>query len=127
MLHPGTSKASRRNVLKGVGLATVGASLPPFGAALAQSAPAAEGPKLLEMDGKAKLAVLGDKPLVAETQAELLDDNVTPTDNNYCSSALSGSYFVPANAAFEILVPADTATATYAFAQRGLSDVTAND
>ena len=80
MLHPGTSKASRRNVLKGVGLATVGASLPPFGAALAQSAPAAKGPKLLEMDGKAKLAVLGDKPLVAETQAELLDDNVTPTD-----------------------------------------------
>ena len=32
------------------------------------------------MDGKAKLAVLGDRPLVAETQAELLDDNVTPTD-----------------------------------------------
>ena len=32
------------------------------------------------MEGKAKLAVLGDKPLVAETQAELLDDNVTPTD-----------------------------------------------
>ena len=40
------------------------------GAALAQgTAPAAapKGPKLLEMDGKAKLAVLGDKPLVAET------------------------------------------------------------
>ena len=46
----------------------------------AQGAPAAKGPKLLEMDGKAKLAVLGDKPLVAETQAELLDDAVTPTD-----------------------------------------------
>jgi DMSO/TMAO reductase YedYZ molybdopterin-dependent catalytic subunit len=32
------------------------------------------------MEGKAKLAVLGDKPLVAETQAELMDDDVTPTD-----------------------------------------------
>lgn len=84
MLRSGTSKASRRNVLKGVGMATVvGASLPPLGAALAQAtAPAAapKGPKLLEMDGKAKLAVLGDKPLVAETQAELMDDSVTPTD-----------------------------------------------
>ncbi|CAN0347499.1 unnamed protein product, partial [Phaeothamnion confervicola] len=61
----------------------VGASLPPIGVALAQgTAPAAapKGPKLLEMDGKAKLAVLGDKPLVAETQAELMDDSVTPTD-----------------------------------------------
>ncbi len=84
MLRSGTSKASRRNVLKGVGMATVGASLgatlPPVGAAHAQGAPAAaKGPKLLEMEGKAKLAVLGDRPLVAETQAELLDDNVTPT------------------------------------------------
>jgi sulfite oxidase len=61
-------------------MATIGASLPPLGGALAQGAPAAKGPKLLDMDGKAKLAVLGDKPLVAETQAELLDDAVTPTD-----------------------------------------------
>lgn len=62
-------------------MATIGASLPPAGAALAQGGAAApKGPKLLEMDGKAKLAVLGDKPLVAETQAELLDDDVTPTD-----------------------------------------------
>ncbi|MDP1585807.1 MAG: sulfite oxidase [Bradyrhizobium sp.] len=80
-------KASRRNVLKGAGIAAAGASLLPAGAALAQgTAPAAappatpKGPKLLEMDGKAKLAVLGDKPLVAETQAELMDDSVTPTD-----------------------------------------------
>ena len=74
--------ASRRNVLKGVGMAAVGASLPPVGAALAQgTVPAApKGPKLLEMEGKARLAVLGDKPLVAETQAELMDDSVTPTD-----------------------------------------------
>ena len=72
--------ASRRTLLKGVGMATVATSLPPLVGALAQGAPAAKGPKLLEMDGKAKLAVLGDKPLVAETQAELLDDAVTPTD-----------------------------------------------
>lgn len=69
---------------------------------------------------------LGDPPVTTETYLNTYT-NVTPTDNNYCSSALSGSYFVPANAAFEILVPDDTATATYAFAQRGLSDVTAND
>ncbi len=83
MLRSGTGKASRRNVLKGVGMAAVSASLAPAGAALAQgtaSAAASKGPKLLEMDGKAKLAVLGDKPLVAETQAELLDDAITPTD-----------------------------------------------
>jgi sulfite oxidase len=83
MPRSGTPKASRRNVLKGVGMAAVGASLAPAGAALAQgTAPAAapKGPKLLEMDGKAKLAVLGDKPLVAETQAELMDDSITPTD-----------------------------------------------
>lgn len=73
-------KASRRTLLKGVGVATVATSLPSMGGALAQGAPAAKGPKLLEMDGKAKLAVLGDKPLVAETQAQLLDDAVTPTD-----------------------------------------------
>jgi len=83
MPRTGTWKASRRNVLKGVGMATLGASLPPAGVALAQGtapAAAAKGPKLLEMDGKAKLAVLGDKPLVAETQAELMDDAITPTD-----------------------------------------------
>ena len=75
---------TRRNVLKGVGMATIGASLPPVGGALAQNAPASSGaakaPKLLEMDGKAKLAVLGDRPLVAETQPALMDDDVTPTD-----------------------------------------------
>lgn len=82
MLKSGTIKASRRNVLKGVGMATVGASLAPAGAALAQgTAPAApKGPKLLEMEGKAKLIVLGDKPLNAETPAEMTDDDVTPID-----------------------------------------------
>ncbi|OFX02406.1 MAG: molybdopterin containing oxidoreductase [Alphaproteobacteria bacterium RIFCSPHIGHO2_12_FULL_66_14] len=79
-----TLRASRRNVLKGVGIATVGASLAPAGMALAQGTPAApsaaKGPKLLEMEGKAKLIVLGDKPLNAETPAEMTDDDVTPID-----------------------------------------------
>ncbi len=90
-------KASRRNVLQGVGMATIGASLPAGSAALAQTAPAAaaKGPKLLEMDGKAKLTVLGDKPLVAETPAEMLDDDVTPTEklfirNNGQTPEISG-------------------------------------
>ena len=68
-------------------MATIGATLPPLNDALAQNAPAAapatapaaKAPKLLEMEGKAKLAVLGDRPLVAETQAALRDDEVTPT------------------------------------------------
>ena len=76
----------RRGLLKGIGLATMGAMVGaaiPFGqrmpgglipAALAQGAP-----KLLKMDGKAELVILGDKPLVAETPEHLLDDAVTPT------------------------------------------------
>ena len=74
--------ASRRNVLKGAGIAAAGVSLLPAGMALAQgTAPAAaKGPKLLEMEGKAKLIVLGDKPLNAETPAEMTDDDVTPID-----------------------------------------------
>jgi sulfite oxidase len=70
---------ARRTLLKGTAMATLATALP-AGAALAQAAPAAKGPKLLEMDGKAKLVVLGDRPLVAETPASLLDDDVTPTD-----------------------------------------------
>lgn len=90
---------SRRGFLKGAGLATmgtaIGATIPfsaniPAGlvpAALAQatntpptSAGADKGPKLLKMDGKAELTLLGDRPLVAETPAELMDDEVTPTE-----------------------------------------------
>ena len=79
MGRSGTFTPSRRSLLQGIGMATVGVSLP-MGAALAQGAAAAKGPKLLEMDGKAKLVVLGDKPLVAETPAEMMDDDVTPTE-----------------------------------------------
>jgi sulfite oxidase len=83
MPRTGTISASRRSLLKGAGMATVAATLPPVGSAFAQGGAAGgapKGPKLLEMDGKAKLVILGDKPLVAETPAEMLDDPVTPTD-----------------------------------------------
>ena len=77
MKTSGTWTASRRNVLQGVGMTALGSTVS-FGPALAQGTPAAappaaappaapKGPKLLDMQGKAKLAVLGDKPLVAET------------------------------------------------------------
>src|SRR5436190_350130 len=73
------STTTRRTLLKGTAMTGLASALP-AGAALAQAAPAAKGPKLLEMEGKAKLVVLGDRPLVAETPASLLDDDVTPTD-----------------------------------------------
>ncbi len=56
-------------------------------AALAQEAKtdpparaAPKGPQLLQFPGKdGNLVVLGDKPLVAETPEQLLDDETTPT------------------------------------------------
>lgn len=84
----------RRGFLQGAGLAAmsaaVGATIPfainmpagLFPAALAQDKPASPvEPKTLEFPGKAPgLVVLGEKPLVAETPAHLLDDDTTPTD-----------------------------------------------
>jgi DMSO/TMAO reductase YedYZ molybdopterin-dependent catalytic subunit len=81
---------SRRGFLGGAGLASLTAlvggpiafsHLVPGGViprVWAQGA--AKEPKLLKMDGKAELIVLGDRPLVAETPAHLLDDAVTPTE-----------------------------------------------
>jgi DMSO/TMAO reductase YedYZ molybdopterin-dependent catalytic subunit len=76
----------RRGLLKGIGLATMGAMVGaaiPFGArmpaGLIPEALAQGAPKLLKMDGKAELVILGDKPLVAETPEHMLDDDVTPT------------------------------------------------
>ncbi len=96
---------NRRGFLGGAGLAAMGAAVGgtiPFSqnmpaglipAALAQApsaapsaaAPAApKGPQYLNFPGKdAKLVVLGDKPLVAETPAELLDDATTPIGKFY--------------------------------------------
>jgi DMSO/TMAO reductase YedYZ molybdopterin-dependent catalytic subunit len=84
--------ATRRGFLSGAGLATMTAMI---GAPIAMEefmpggfipkafAQAAKEPKLLKMDGKAELVVLGDRPLVAETPAWMLDDDVTPTEKFY--------------------------------------------
>jgi DMSO/TMAO reductase YedYZ molybdopterin-dependent catalytic subunit len=82
---------SRRGFLGGAGLATMGAAVGgtiPFAehmpaglipAALAQAQP--KGPQYLNFPGKSdKLVVLGERPLVAETPEQLLDDDTTPTD-----------------------------------------------
>lgn len=98
----------RRGLLKGAGLAAMGAAVGgaiPFAAnmpaglfpaALAQDKPAAppaaapataappsaapKGPQFLKFPGKDEgLVVLGDRPLVAETPEHLLDDDTTPT------------------------------------------------
>lgn len=85
---------NRRGFLGGSGLATmsiaVGGTIPfaanmPGGmipAALAQAAPAApKGPQYLKFPGKSdKLVVLGERPLVAETPENMLDDDTTPTE-----------------------------------------------
>ncbi|BBK34771.1 sulfite dehydrogenase (cytochrome) subunit SorA apoprotein [Stella humosa] len=79
----------RRGLLKGAGLAAMGAAVGgaipfagnlPTGLVPGAMAQAAAGPKILKMDGKADLVLLGDRPLVAETPEYLLDDDVTPTD-----------------------------------------------
>jgi sulfite oxidase len=88
---------SRRGFLNGAGLAAFGAAVGgavPFAgtmpsglipAALAQGAassggPAPKGPQLLDFPGKDKgLVVLGERPLVAETSEQMLDDETTPT------------------------------------------------
>jgi DMSO/TMAO reductase YedYZ molybdopterin-dependent catalytic subunit len=85
---------SRRGFLGSAGLAALGAAggaAAPFvpdmpwtrpafaqGSAPASSAAAPSGPQPLSFPGKDKLSVLGDRPLVAETPAELLDDDTTP-------------------------------------------------
>jgi len=82
----------RRGALKGAALAAMGAAVGgaiPFArnapagfvpSALAQGA-AAQGPQFLQMEGKARLVLLGDRPLNAETPEHLLDDDVTPAPN----------------------------------------------
>jgi DMSO/TMAO reductase YedYZ molybdopterin-dependent catalytic subunit len=77
----------RRGFLRGAGLAAFGAAVGgavPFSARMpAGLVPAAvaqgAAPKLLRMDGKAELVILGERPLVAETPEHLLDDDTTPS------------------------------------------------
>jgi DMSO/TMAO reductase YedYZ molybdopterin-dependent catalytic subunit len=80
----------RRGALKGAGLAAVSAALGaviPFGRFMpAGYVPVAlaQEQQRLQLPGKAEeLVVLGDKPLVAETPAHLLDPDVTPTELHY--------------------------------------------
>ncbi|HEY0442448.1 MAG TPA: sulfite oxidase [Xanthobacteraceae bacterium] len=94
--------ASRRGLIGSAGLTAIGAALGgaiPFAAtmpggmipaALAQSAPpaaagaGAKGPQPLRFPGKSEgLVVLGDRPLVAETPENLLDDDTTPVEKFY--------------------------------------------
>jgi len=79
----------RRGFLKGAGLAALGAAIGaaiPFGRYM----PAGYLPVALAQDKKlvfpgkdGGLVLLGDRPLVAETPAHLLDDRVTPTAKHF--------------------------------------------
>jgi DMSO/TMAO reductase YedYZ molybdopterin-dependent catalytic subunit len=79
----------RRGLLKGASLAAVGAAIGgvlPFG----RSMPGGYIPLALAQDTKLNfpgkstdLMILGDRPLVAETPATLLDADVTPTDVHF--------------------------------------------
>jgi sulfite oxidase len=79
----------RRSVLKSTSLTALSAALGmavPFGRFMPEGyvpvALAQEG--RLELPGKTpELVVLGDRPLVAETPAHLLDDEVTPTSVHF--------------------------------------------
>src|ERR687897_562158 len=45
-----------------------------------RAGPSPKGPQLLDLPGKDKgLVILGERPLVAETAEQLLDDETTPT------------------------------------------------
>jgi DMSO/TMAO reductase YedYZ molybdopterin-dependent catalytic subunit len=79
----------RRGALKGAALVAmgtaVGAAIPfarhaPAGFVPAALAQGSGGPQFLDMEGKARLVVLGERPLVAETPEHLLDDEVTPAE-----------------------------------------------
>ncbi|MAS13727.1 MAG: molybdopterin containing oxidoreductase [Nitratireductor sp.] len=83
----GVVHSGRRNFLKNTGLATmaamVGASIPfhrNMPAGLVPVAFAQDGDVLAGKDG---LTLLNDRPVNAETPAELLDDAVTPTSRHF--------------------------------------------
>ncbi len=85
---PADVRMSRRGFLGGVSLVGLGAAtgaVIPSALAQGQGAPASggsaqpAGPQPLDYPGKDKgLAVLGERPLVAETPEHLLDDETTP-------------------------------------------------
>jgi DMSO/TMAO reductase YedYZ molybdopterin-dependent catalytic subunit len=85
--HEGAAvQVGRRGLIKGASLAAMSAAIGaaiPFGRLMPQGyVPIALAQETrLDFPGKSpELVVIGDKPLVAETPAHLLDDDVTPTD-----------------------------------------------
>src|SRR5262245_32982239 len=93
-----SESADRRGFLRAAGLATVAAALaggtargqaptsPPPQAPPSAAPPPQQGPRLLQMPGKARLVVLQDRPLVAQTPESMLDDDTTPTDKFFISN-----------------------------------------
>jgi sulfite oxidase len=84
-----TGVATRRKMLKGASLAALSAAIGatiPFGRFMPQGyipVALAQDTKL-DFPGKSsELMVIGDRPLVAETPAYLLDDDVTPIEVHY--------------------------------------------
>ncbi len=83
--YPSDNNTGRRSLMRGTaGLAALGAIVPfaPQRAGLVAAASAQpKEASVFNHPGKHKgLALLGDKPLVAETPEHLLDDDTTPTD-----------------------------------------------
>jgi len=84
-----TEGLRRRSLLKGASIAAISAAIGatiPFG----RSMPKGYLPVALAQDAKldfpgksSELMVIGDRPLVAETPAHLLDDDVTPIEVHY--------------------------------------------
>ncbi|MFC5586960.1 sulfite oxidase [Nitratireductor kimnyeongensis] len=83
----GVVHSGRRNFLKNTGLATmaamVGASIPFHRNMPAGLLPAAFAQVTDALAGKDGLTLLNDRPVNAETPAELLDDAVTPTSRHF--------------------------------------------
>jgi DMSO/TMAO reductase YedYZ molybdopterin-dependent catalytic subunit len=82
-----TPYADRRGFLRGAGLATlsalVGAAIPFHRTMPAGFVPVAMAATEGELAGKDGLTVLNDRPMNAETPADLLDDEVTPTSRHF--------------------------------------------
>ena len=104
----------RRGALKGGALAAMGAALGaaiPFAgsmprgllpAALAQGG--AQGPQYIELPGKARLILQGERPLNAETPETLLDDEVTPAEKMFVRNNGSVPDPVPEPRAWKIRI-----------------------
>ena len=79
--------AARRDLLRGGAVAAALAGAIPFGRFMPSGyrpvALAQEAPSLATLGKSSALVILGDRPLVAETPAHLLDDEVTPSELHF--------------------------------------------